>query len=206
MSSRGPCCGVDLISHGVGVMSCANLSSSRPLAGQPVLWGFFLHPRVQFQPQIQFAFSLSGAILRTGRQDLPTRCPETAASGGKLDLGALWGRGRAAQSRAACPVGTFSWLCLPVPKYLCTEPLFARSPRAQRPSPCCWQSSAVFFTPLSPSSAFPTRSQLQQARGGELRGCSVSPGSWHPAGLGRGVGDEATAPQRAQLQPRLRRG
>lgn len=41
MSSRCPCCGVDLISHGVGVMSCANLSSSWPLAGQPVLWGFF---------------------------------------------------------------------------------------------------------------------------------------------------------------------
>lgn len=103
--------------------------------------------------------------MRTGRQDLPTRCPETAAPGGKLDLGALWGRGRAAQSRAACPVGTFSWLCLPVPKYLCTKPLFARSPRAQHPSPCCWQSSAAFFTPPSPSSAFPTRSQLQQARG-----------------------------------------
>lgn len=93
---------------------------------------------------------------------------------------------------------------------LCCEPVFARSRRAQHPSPRRWQSSAAFVTPRGPPLLGASNPEPASAGAGVSaeaeRGCSVSPGSWHPAVLGRGVGDEAAAPQRAQLQPRLRRG
>lgn len=104
---------------------------------------FFLHPRVQFQPQIQFAFGLSGAILRTGgagfahplslnsspRGQTRSRSPLGEEAGlHKAGLRAPWGH----FPGSACPCQN---ICAPNPFLLAPHVRSALHPAAGRARP-----------------------------------------------------------------------
>lgn len=175
------------------------------------------HPWIRFQPQIQFGFGGGGCCSP------PLGCDFEDGEAGfahplslnSSPLGQAPSRSPSGKRRRCCtrqgraPRGE-NFLALPPRADVCAANPFCSLPTCAAPfTPPLAELGRFRYTQGPPLLGLSNPEPASAGAGVSAeaeRGCSVSPGSWHPAVLGRGVGDEAAAPQRAQLQPRLRRG